>query len=597
MIDPLLSLAFSVYSSKGVYALLLGSGVSRASGVPTGWEILEDLMRKLAHLEREKAADLHTWYRSRYEAEPNYSDILARLAPLPAERLKLLQAYFEPSDEERVEGRKLPTTAHRAIAELVAKGYVRVIVTTNFDRLLEQALADVGIQPSVISNAEAAKGAMPLAHSRCTLVKVHGDYLDPSFRNTDEELGAYEKPMNRLLDQIFDEYGLIVSGWSGDWDKALRAALERAPNRRFTTFWTARGNVGKHSAQLIEHRKATLITITSAETFFSELKDRVLALEMFGANDPLSPKVAVARIKRYLSDPQYAIALHDLVIEEARGTRERTSERHFPTANENPTSETTPTRLHRYDTAVELLLEEIVCVSYWANPAQEDVVIQGFRRVAEEDERPELGNSIWNGMKRYPALILLYGVSMAGILGSKYGLLKRILDLRVLRKDYDGERRIGVRLHDHAVIAKGAQQALFGNREHTPLSNYIFERLKRPMAPYFSSEEDYERTFIWCEYFRCLASLDARLSPEEAKALIENNKSDPLAFWIPVNRFGWRKTDLAAIAQEQLPKAIRAGFFGTDLKQATIKAGHLCQLADRLTAAVRQEWGVFFFGP
>jgi hypothetical protein len=73
MIDPFLNLAFSVFSSKGVYALLLGSGVSRASGVPTGWEILEDLMRKLAHLEGELPPDPAAWYRGRYHADPDYS--------------------------------------------------------------------------------------------------------------------------------------------------------------------------------------------------------------------------------------------------------------------------------------------------------------------------------------------------------------------------------------------------------------------------------------------------------------------------------------------------------------------------------------------
>ena len=44
--------------------------------------------------------------------------------------------------------------------------------------------------------------------------------------------------MNRLLDQVFDEYGLIVCGGSADWDKA-RAAIERCPNRRDTTYWSA----------------------------------------------------------------------------------------------------------------------------------------------------------------------------------------------------------------------------------------------------------------------------------------------------------------------------------------------------------------------
>ena len=48
MIDPILSLAFSIQSNRGVYALLLGSGVSRAAEIPTGWEITLDLVRKLA---------------------------------------------------------------------------------------------------------------------------------------------------------------------------------------------------------------------------------------------------------------------------------------------------------------------------------------------------------------------------------------------------------------------------------------------------------------------------------------------------------------------------------------------------------------------
>lgn len=32
-------LAFSVYESKGVFAALLGSGLTRAAEIPTGWAI------------------------------------------------------------------------------------------------------------------------------------------------------------------------------------------------------------------------------------------------------------------------------------------------------------------------------------------------------------------------------------------------------------------------------------------------------------------------------------------------------------------------------------------------------------------------------
>ena len=38
-IERLTTLAFSMYSNKGAYALLLGSGISRSAHIPTGWEI------------------------------------------------------------------------------------------------------------------------------------------------------------------------------------------------------------------------------------------------------------------------------------------------------------------------------------------------------------------------------------------------------------------------------------------------------------------------------------------------------------------------------------------------------------------------------
>ncbi|MDE0305110.1 MAG: hypothetical protein OXI87_09530 [Albidovulum sp.] len=50
MIDPIHFLAFSIQANPGVYAVLLGSGVSIAAKIPTGWDITLDLIRKLAVL-------------------------------------------------------------------------------------------------------------------------------------------------------------------------------------------------------------------------------------------------------------------------------------------------------------------------------------------------------------------------------------------------------------------------------------------------------------------------------------------------------------------------------------------------------------------
>jgi hypothetical protein len=269
MIDPMVSLAFSVYSNKGAYALLLGSGVSRASGIPTGWEVVLDLIRKVAKLEGEDCQpDPAAWFRHKHAADPDYSKLLDVIAKTPTERQRLLRSYFEPTEEERTHFLKTPSSAHKDIAQLVAAGYVRVIITTNFDRLMEKALEEVGVAPTIISTPDQLTGALPLAHSGATLIKIHGDYLDTRIKNTESELASYDPALSGLLDRVVDEYGLVVCGWSADWDIALRAAIERCPSRRFTTYWAIRSPLTHHAKRLVDHRKAALIQIRDANQFF-----------------------------------------------------------------------------------------------------------------------------------------------------------------------------------------------------------------------------------------------------------------------------------------------------------------------------------------
>lgn len=53
MIDPATALAFSVFENRGVYAVLLGSGVSRSAQIPTGWEVTLDLVRRVGTVRRQ----------------------------------------------------------------------------------------------------------------------------------------------------------------------------------------------------------------------------------------------------------------------------------------------------------------------------------------------------------------------------------------------------------------------------------------------------------------------------------------------------------------------------------------------------------------
>jgi hypothetical protein len=52
-------LATGIHAQPGVYAVLLGSGVSRAADIPTGWEIVTNLVREVAVAEDPEDAESH----------------------------------------------------------------------------------------------------------------------------------------------------------------------------------------------------------------------------------------------------------------------------------------------------------------------------------------------------------------------------------------------------------------------------------------------------------------------------------------------------------------------------------------------------------
>jgi hypothetical protein len=318
--DPVTKLAFSIQQNKGVYALLLGSGLSLSAGIPTGWAITVDLIRKLALTDGvAEQSNWKGWYKTIYGREPDYSHLLERLAPNPAERQPIIQAYLEPArDPDDPEDRRgLPTLAHQAIARLVKAGHIKVIITTNFDRLLETALTAEGIQPSVIAAEDDCTGAIPLPHSRCTIVTLHGDLLDVRSLNTADELARYPKKMDRLLDRILEDYGLIICGWSCTWDRALRSAIRRAPSRRYTIWWAAyQGKMEKLALSLAKHRCAERFAIAGADEFFQELAVKVETFTRLKQPPPATTALVVAMAKRYLQRPEHRIDLADLVQRE-----------------------------------------------------------------------------------------------------------------------------------------------------------------------------------------------------------------------------------------------------------------------------------------
>lgn len=493
-----ISLAVSMQSAPGTFALLLGSGISRSARVPTGWDVVVDLITKLAVLcDGSEPEDPICWFKAR-GGEPDYSKILDDLTATPGDRRNLLNAYFEPTAEEREEGIKVPARAHRAIAQLVAAEFVRVIITTNFDRLTETAIREAGVEPVVVASSAAAVGAIPLAHSKCTIIKLHGDYLDPDLKNTIDELGVYDPAIDRMLDQVFDEYGLVVCGWSGAWDEALRNAILRAPNRRYGTYWTRVGKLDDRARTIVEQRAATEVVIDGADEFFEDLAGKVQALEDLSMAKPMTTAIAVAQLKRYLPDPTQRIRLHDLVNGEANRVLSLPIIENFNVPE--ATFGNVAARMREYEAASATLVALLATLAFFADREDHDVlIVETLNRLAHRPVQHS-GFSVWINLELYPLTLALYGATIGSVAAGRVDGVARAFRLKVPHPNGALDLSYVASWWNtmpqdvcNFVVAAG------GQNRRTPVSDYLHQVL-RPVLEQAVPTADFDRIFDDAEF-------------------------------------------------------------------------------------------------
>lgn len=508
MIDPTHSLAFSIQANRGVYALLLGSGVSRTAKIPTGWEVTLDLVRKLATITNENCdPSPEQWYQKRFGREPDYSEVLAEIAKTQAERQQLLRSYWEPTEQEREEGAKQPTAAHKAIAALVEQGFIKVIITTNFDRLMETALTEVGITPIVLSTPDHIAGALPLIHTSCCIIKVHGDYLDSRILNTPQELSAYPPEFDKLLDRVFDEFGLVICGWSADWDEALRRAMLRAPSRRFSSYWAVVGEPSPSAQELIRHRAVEVIPITGADQFFQTMHQQVQSLQEFSRPHPLSTEAAVASLKRYLGEPKFRIKLTDLVLNEVDKVTFSIESKKILVSDPVPNTTTATERIRTYEALCSTLTPMAVVGGQWADNEHVSLWQRALQRLSVTQQAGGMSYVLWAGLQRYPATLLLYSLGMSAIEAGRFMFLGQLF-ATPLHQEYQDDIAAVQALAPYGGLFDDGRVACtlqgMENKKY-PLSEWLFTYLRPHFRQLLPTDINYQMIFDHLEILIGLA--------------------------------------------------------------------------------------------
>jgi hypothetical protein len=521
MDNKITELSYSVYSNKGAFALLLGSGVSRPAGVPTGWEIAVDLIRQIAILEKQKPPENpETWFQEYFKEPLDYSNILEKLTKTSEERINLLRQYFEPNIENS-EDLKTPTIAHQQIAHLVQSGYIKVIVTTNFDRLIENSIKDLGIEPVVISNPGHVENTIPLIHSKITVIKINGDYLDTKFLNIKSELSEYDPRIANLLTFIFENFGIVTCGWSAKWDTALVNILKASNKFRYSNYFLYTNNYSEDIEILNNHRRGSLVKIKNADNLFNELTENIHALENNYIENPLSSKIALNRVKKYLAKDEHLIPLSEIVHTITEDTHKKLNSISFPYPTENSIKEVIDKQFNYLEQIIPILVEG----GYWSKDYQLKVWSNSIKRIGSPIETTGNSYAIWNQLPYLPLTIARYAFGIASLAAENWSALKTSFEIKFNTK-YDREYQNIINItHVYRVIDNNILKSVLGKRYHTPMSELLFMELRKHFNHFVPDDKDFEDIFDYYEYTCCLFYL---------------NKQKNEDYYPPIGRFGWR---------------------------------------------------------
>jgi S1-C subfamily serine protease len=216
--------------------------------------------------------------------------------------LKKFDAYLSRcSNDERfstlrdlVEGTS-PSKGYQGLAELIRAGYFNVILSTNFDPLLEDAVTALQMrrrdylflihgvmEPDFIANQ------MDNPVPRVKIVKLHGDLFYHKFYYTDEEIKKFPQSISRLLEIYLNERDIMIVG-HGMRDRDINRCLKNKGG----SIWCINPNPPYGEiARLMKSRKSEENFISGQNGGFDQFFSRLRSLLLGGTAEAGVDKIA-----------------------------------------------------------------------------------------------------------------------------------------------------------------------------------------------------------------------------------------------------------------------------------------------------------------
>ena len=212
------------------FCFVLGAGASRASGIPSGQNLVDQWDEYIRRRDSQKEYEI--WQRemeirSKQDQYAHYSDYY--------------QKRFEEDEAEghtfirNVTAKAEPSAGYLALANVMTGTANNIVLTTNFDKLVETSIfRDTAQIPWVISTEEELK-YLDLYADYPKILKLHGDMFN-NMRNTTEETQRLDLSWKEMLKDVLKTYHPVFIGYAGN-DPGLMGYLESVAGQIKRPYW------------------------------------------------------------------------------------------------------------------------------------------------------------------------------------------------------------------------------------------------------------------------------------------------------------------------------------------------------------------------
>jgi len=231
----------------------LGAGASRTANMPTAGDLIWELkLRQFCREENQDVQQHDIANRQVRDRIQTYFDSKGAPAAFAPEEYSFFFEQAFGADyaaqqrfllDELNPSKISLNVGHRALAAMMAMGAAKVVFTTNFDEVIESAMAEVAGKSLMAFNLEGSYAALDAlnADSFPLYAKLHGDFRFRSVKNLTTDLRDNDAAIARAFLAAANRFGMVVTGYSGRDENVMRMfneALTQANPFPGGLFWT-----------------------------------------------------------------------------------------------------------------------------------------------------------------------------------------------------------------------------------------------------------------------------------------------------------------------------------------------------------------------